>query len=194
MKKSLGKYWMHILCVSVLSLMMWSSAAFATTVLYLDLAKLIEASDVIVRGTIDSSEFKFDNERGNVMTHYTVTVNETYYGKTDKTLKFTQWGGMWKGMASRIPGDAKFDKGEDTILFLNESKGTLYLTALGQSKYSVKKVKGKTLVTRNLSDIGFFVEGDKVPEILGKEAETVELDSFIPELQSLIAAIKGGLK
>lgn len=195
MKKCPSPYRMRLVWVSlIVSSLFWASVASATTVLYMDLVKLIEASDVIVRGTVESSEFKYDEKRQNVMTHYTVTVQESFFGKTEKQLTFVQWGGMWNGNASRIPGDAKFNKGEDTILFLNEHQGTLYLAALGQSKYAVTKSKdGKRIVSRDLSDIGFFRQGDDIP-VISKDVETAELDAFVPELQSLIAAVKGGLK
>ena len=176
-------------------MLVWSGIASATTVKFLDLADLITVSDVIVRGTISNERFVYDEARHNVMTHYTVNVTTSYFGTTSKELEFVQWGGEYQGMVSRIPGDASFQRGEDAVLFLNEDKGTLYLAALGQSKYEVKTKAGVSTVTRALSDIGFLIEGEEMGRnIIHKEDETAELLSFVAEMETLIAAIKGGSK
>lgn len=179
--------------VCAIALLFSSTLAFAATVRYLDLASLIEESDVIVQGRVISHEYKFDDKRNNVMTHYTVAVDRTFLGKKTKTVKFVQWGGMWQGMMSLIPGDAKFEQNEEVVLFLNEHKGVNYLTALGQSKYAVKRTASDVTVERDLTDIGFFNDGEtQLPPITHKGIESISLLSFVAELESLVAAIKGG--
>ena len=180
--------------VCAMALFLSSTLVFAATVRYLDLASLIEESDVIVQGRVVSHQYKFDEKRGNVMTHYTVSVDRTFLGKKTKTVEFVQWGGLWEGMMAQIPGDAKFEQNEEVVLFLNEHQGVNYLTALGQSKYSVKRTANDARVERDLSDIGFFNDGETaLPPITHKGVESASLASFVAELETLVAAIKGGL-
>ena len=68
----------------------------------------------------------------------------------------------------------------------------LFLSALGQSKYRVVRT-GKTLnVQRELNDISFLVEGTAPTRMQARPDETVGYDSFVAELEALVAAMKGG--
>jgi len=163
---------------------------------YMGLVDLVEDSEVIVHATIAKHEYFSDESRnGQVMTRWTLDVKEGFHGaKSGEKIAFLQWGGIASdGMGHRIPGDAQFKKGEEVVLFLNRSEkdGKLYLTALGQSKYSIVRSKDDVQAIRDLSSVAIF-DGEQPQKIEHRHDEHRNYDSLRAELQSLVAALKGG--
>lgn len=183
--------------VMVLILLVLTSSASATVMKYMNTIDLIEASDVIVLGTItDREHFQDDSRDGQVMTRWSINVDRGYLGATkDQTVEFLQWGGIDSaGNVHQIPGDAHFERGEKVILFLHRAKRDqkLYLTALSQSKYSVLTEGSETRVFRDLSHVSFMGEGETPSKVGPRSNERATLASFEAEVMSLIAALKGG--
>ena len=173
--------------------LLWASAAAATVMLYADLARLVELSDVIVQGRVVDQDTFFDEKADEIATITTVEVDHAYLGKVGKTVAFRQWGGNHGELMAKIPGDAHFEPYEEVVLFLADGKGQYagmrYLVALGQSKYTVFRANGNALVTRDLHDLAFLDQSRN--EISARPSEHYELRNFVPELEALIAAIKG---
>lgn len=177
-----------------LTVAFWATTAAATVMVYFDLPKMIEESDVIVQGTVVSQKSSIDEQTNQPYTITTFKVQHAFLGKPGETLKFRQFGGPEPGgLKSRIPGDAQFEVGEECILFLVDGKaphiGMHFLTALGQSKYKVVR-DADAHVVRDFSGVAFYDNEKNVMQ--HRDGEVRALDSFIPELQTLIAGIKGG--
>lgn len=181
---------------AALFVVLWSTAVAATVMLYADLARLVELSDVIVQGRVVDQNTFYDEAASEVATITTVQVERAFLGDVDTTVKFRQWGGAYGDKVSQIPGDAQFDPYEEVILFLADGRGKYagmrYLTALGQSKYTVVRDGAEPFVVRDLHDLAFLDQGSN--EIAHRPSERLMLDAFVPELESLIAAIKGGAR
>lgn len=182
------------LVLAVLSLGLFVSTASATVMKYADLEKLVEISDIIVYAKVTDQKTYFDKQQNRIVTDTTFTVEQNFLGKVGDKVTIQQWGGTYKGKTLIIPGDAHFDQGEETIVFLHKGPdGVVALSALGQSKYSVVPTKEGKLVSRDLSDIGFLIGGpDSQQTIKHLPNETRSFASFVAELQSLVAGIKGG--
>ncbi len=173
-----------------------STSASATVMKYLDVADLVEESEVIVLGTVVGQKTLIDPVREQVVTRTTIRAKKTYFGPDSKEFTFQQWGGEWEGMLHKIPGDPTFTKGEEVVLFLNEGKGQyagLYLTAMGQSKWMVQRDGEKPLIFRDLTDLGLVFDESAI-DIEHKHREDDSLESFEAKLEALIAGIKGGSK
>lgn len=182
----------------VLAVVGIASTASATVMKYMGIVDLVEDSEVIVHATIANHEFFSDDSRdGQVMTRWTLDVKHAYHGAQDgEKIQFLQWGGIGPdGMGHRIPGDAELQKGQEILIFLNRSKkdSKLYLTALGQSKYSIVRTEKSVQAIRDLSSVAIF-DGEMAKKIAHGKAEERDYDSLKAELESLIAAIKGGAK
>jgi len=180
----------------VMTLISFTSVASATVMRFADLIMLVEISDTIVQGKVVKETFLKEKDSGDVVTRTEIEVSRTFLGKTQKTIVFQQWGGIMDGRTSGVPGDARFEIGEEVVLFLHTAKKEpgLFLSALGQSKYRVIRDGKNVNVWRNLDDMAFLVEGVMPTKLQAKEDERLGYDSFVAELESLIAAVKGDSK
>ena len=181
------------LFAAVLTLGLAVSSASATVMKYASVERLVEISDIIVHGTVTEQRTYFDSKQKRVVTDTTIQVERSFLGDISESITIQQWGGTYKGTTHHIPGDARFVPGEEVVVFLHTGDGVVALSALSQSKYSVKNIDGKKLVFRNLSDIGMLIEPDDGPKYLKHlPSETRSMKSFVAELEALIAGIKGG--
>ncbi len=173
--------------------LLWTANASATVMRYADMSRLIEISDVIVHGKIVEQKSFFDQERGHILTNTTVEVKHAFFGEVSQTVRFQQWGGTYEDKISYIPGDARFEPGEEVVLFLrygHPGDDRLYLSALSQAKYTVhRNQSGDALISRDLSDLSFVLPSDPTPVSGINERPTSE-QSFYATLQSLVAGIK----
>lgn len=179
----------------VMAVLAVSAVASATVMLYTDVARLVELSDVIVQGRVVDQHTFFDDDKNEIATITTVELDRVFYGEDiGKTVKFRQWGGEWGDRLARIPGDAQFAPYEECVLFLVDGKdefaGMRYLTALGQSKFTIVRHAGGAHVIRNLGDLAFLNPDDQ--SIRPKSDERYEYQAFVAELEALVAGIKGG--
>jgi hypothetical protein len=171
-----------------------ASTAAATVMKYFDLADLVEESEVIVHGTVVGQKTLIDPVRDQVVTRTTVDVITNYHGPKAETFTFQQWGGEWEGVTHKIPGDPDFVGGEEVVLFLNEGTGKFkgyYLTAMGQSKWVVRRDADQARIYRDLTNLG-LVRDEKALDIEHADLESNTFASFEAELEALVAAIKGG--
>lgn len=181
--------------VAALFVLCISFSAQATVMRYVDLAELVQISDVIVVGTV-SEKITLEEKDGKLVTDVTIAPTQTLLGGEQKTLTFRQWGGETAEKRSAIPGDARFEVGEEVIVFLRRADKApgLFLSALGQSKFQVIRTDKSTIATRELHDISFLRDGDGPTKIEHKPDESGNFEYLLIELESLIAAKKGGLK
>ena len=183
-----------LLFLFVLSGLLWATSAAATVAEYLDLAGLVDRSDLIVRGHIVDQQLFEDPKRDTMTTITTVKVAHAFHGTVGETVVFQQWGGQVDGLVWQIPGDAEFEPYEDVVLFLVEGRGEYagmhYLTALAQAKYTVFEHDDTTLDVRDLSTSALYNPDSRAVNPRGRETYTI--DSFVAELEALVAGIKGG--
>ncbi|GEM_PF-6293515 len=180
--------------VAFLVTLFFSAQASATTMVFADLEKMIEISDLIVEGTVVSQNTYVSEELGHVVTTTKIKTTTVFYGKEEASYSFTQWGGDYDGKMAHIPGDAAFKIGEKVVLFLatpkhKNEKGFLFLSLLAQSKYTVTNSGTKKMVTRDLSDVA-FVDPDTTT-FSKKGDDFYKYDVFVAELNAQIAGIKG---
>jgi len=170
-------------------------SAQATVMKYLELAELVQISDVIVVGTV-AKKIVSEDKNGQLVTDVTVSSSQTLMGGDQKSFTFQQWGGETAEKRSAIPGDARFVVGEEVVVFLRRADQApgLFLSALGQSKFQIKRTDTSVIATREIHDISFLRDGDGPTQIEHKPDESGNFEYLLIELESLIAAKKGGLK
>ena len=175
-----------------------ASMAWATVARLMSLEALVERSDVIVHGVVESQQSHWSDEYNLVVTRTTFDVKEALTGEvlSSKGFVIEQFGGTASGKTTMIAGDAHFHLGEEVVLFANEDRrdpgsGVYYLTSMAQSKYKIQRTRGsdETQVWRDLSDISFAPESGALQPM--SEAPSSER-SFFAHLRALIAGIKGG--
>lgn len=182
------------LLLSVLLVTLCATSVGATVMRYVDLARLVELSDVIVQGHVVSQSTHVDAETEKLWTTTTVRVDTAFLGQPGRTVAFEQWGGEKDGVRAAIPGDATFREDEEVLVFLvdgtGEFAGARYLAALSQSKFTVDRTGRKPVVERDFTNVAILDPDSGV--LAERSSKPIALENFIPELESLIAGIKGG--
>ncbi|AWV90485.1 hypothetical protein [Bradymonas sediminis] len=190
----------------VFAISLVASTASATVMKYADLEGLIEISDIIVEGSVAEQKVYFDEAQGRVVTDTTFKIERKFLGEVDSKVTIQQWQGTHKGITTQIPGDPNFDKGESVIVFLHRGPdGVVALSAMAQSKFSIFPTAQGKLVSRNFSDLSILLDDAALKKLVAPAKnepsagqivklpkETRSYESFVAELESLIAGIKGG--
>ena len=115
--------------------------AAATTVAPLTVEQKVDASDLVVRGTVESVWTEQD-DHGHIFTRALVKVTRVLKGEADVDDYVTveAAGGVLENLQMLVPGSARYSVGEDTLLFLTDkpSRGVYGTVAMGLGKYTVR--------------------------------------------------------
>lgn len=121
------------LCVAALA-----PLAQATTLQRLTFEELTDSSDMIVTGKVTRTWAAWDASRHYIWTHYEVEVAATQKGARTTTVQLSEPGGTAEGTSMTIAGTAKYNVGEEVMLFLNKMpNGMIRTTGWGQGKYTI---------------------------------------------------------
>lgn len=168
--------------------------AQATTAYYVTDKEQAELSSAVVVATIGSSVVKKHPSYKSIMTQTYIGIDEVLYGTAPSQVQIRQIGGTLDGKTLYLPGDARFKEGEKCVLFLHEKNGLWYLTAMEQSKYSLRYQKRLGWVMeRNLSE-GIVIRnsaGSLIPYEEPSEKPIKRLIDFKKQLKNLQT---GGVK
>lgn len=112
--------------------------AQATSMVRLTQDQLVDAADVIVRGTVIEVWTEFDAS-GHVWTHAQVDVARVLKGDPALgALVIEQPGGDWAGRVTTVDGAARFSVGEDAYFFVeNLDSGRSVTVGMFQGKFNV---------------------------------------------------------
>ncbi|AKU91599.1 hypothetical protein AKJ08_1986 [Vulgatibacter incomptus] len=159
-------------------LVVLAGPAHATVVRYLELKEQVDLSRLVVRARTGKTATTFVGKDGRPRTDRPFEILETYKGdrKAGETVRVRQLLGETGEERLSIPGDAVFVDGEEVVLLLDvDETGTAYLTALGQSMYTVKPGEFGPTLERSLGELAFYQGGQLIPG--GAEAP-IPLDVF----------------
>lgn len=127
-------------CTSALALFFGlQGSAGATSMVRLSTEQMTDASDLIVRGEIVEVWTEVD-DRGAVWTRAQVLVDDVLKGDAaTEAVVIDQLGGTWGGVTTAVQGAARFDVGEETVLFLDQlASGRLVPVGMYQGKFTVR--------------------------------------------------------
>lgn len=169
--------------------------ADATVATYMDTATMVEQSDMIVEAEVGAQTTGFDKKYNVATTRTALTVKRVLWApgvKKGQKLTIEQFGGTYEDITTVIHGDAKFQPGEQVIVFLRRGKKDVhYLTAMAQSKYQIKRTGSKIEVHRDFEGLVFYNPGPG--QKFRKIEEPPRLhQSLLAELETLIRSIKRG--
>ncbi len=112
----------------------------AATLRQFDLAGLSTEAHVIVRGRIEATEARFDEERGRIYSYTTVKVLERLKGDSEaEIITVQQLGGSAEGLTMTVPGSAVLSTGEEVVLFLRTDDRYHYLVGMHQGRFGVRR-------------------------------------------------------
>src|SRR5690606_37478934 len=88
-----------------------ASALCATSAIKLDIATLTEKSEVVIIGTVNSRESRWDADKTGIWTHHDVTVSETLKGEHLATRDVVIRGGMVGEIGQHVSGAGNLEDG-----------------------------------------------------------------------------------
>ncbi len=152
-----------------------AATAYAVVAVRLPLDDIVRDSTVIVRGKVQTSESFMDEELGRVFTRHTVAVAEYLKGSGKLEVTVVTMGGELENIGQLVPGETRFDKGEEVVVCLRPGRQHHVVVGMSQGKFRVVKRDKKLFLQRNLSGVKLVGEPQDRPK---KPEEEVPMDTF----------------
>ncbi len=122
------------------SLAVWSSRAGATSLVALDVAGLTDGSDAVVRGRVVRVESRWTRDRLRIVTDVEIAVDGALKGQPPRTVVVLQPGGQVGDIAQAVSGLARFQPGEEVLVFLERQGPERYaLVGMAQGKLRIER-------------------------------------------------------
>ena len=111
--------------------------SYATTVQRLDLEDLVKKARLIVAGKVTNSRTYWTGDGKLILTSYTIQVDESVKGQASHTVEVTAVGGKIGDLELQVSGMPSFQKGENAVVFIEQSGAYQTVVGLGQGKFTV---------------------------------------------------------
>lgn len=160
----------------------------ATVVRALSLQQKAELAPVILHGEVLSIAVKSDPHAARLETLIEVKVLEAIKGEVRAGQVVTLWqgGGELGEVKHHVPGQSRFTKGEQAILFLEPVPGgQLVEIGIGIGKYAIEKTATGTQVTHH-PKVGLAITEPGKPMRIEEATamEPVALDRFLTQVRT----------
>ncbi|MGC6416004.1 MAG: hypothetical protein ACON3Z_02685 [Bradymonadia bacterium] len=128
--------------LAIMLALLASSAAEAATVKWMPIGQLAQTSDAIVVARVEAVSSQLDGKQRAVRTRIKLNVTQRLKGLVETgTLWLEQLGGIVgegeSRIEQRVPGQAKFRKGERVLVFLQRIAGRWVVNGLSQGKFEL---------------------------------------------------------
>lgn len=135
--------WRHAVVVCALllcGLTLFPPPALATQVPYRTIGSLGSESPVVVRGEVSQVRTYWNDARTRILTEVSVRVSESYKGAPAGEVRIVQMGGELDGVRMTVAGSLEWNRGEDVVLFLEESlPGRYRVAGFSQGRFDVQR-------------------------------------------------------
>lgn len=170
--------------------------AHASIAVYQSNKDLALKSDEVVVGVVKARTSYVDEKKNTPYTLTTVAVKEWIKGQAgEKEITVRQMGGALGDKTMVVTGDARFDIGEEVVLFLKKGDGVRFLFAMAQAKFSIvlDPATSQRVVKREAKDlaVGEFNKDGKFEFVKPQQPlKPVLLKDFLAEIKDYIAGNK----
>src|SRR4051812_20754051 len=120
-------------------LLLTPMAAWATTMIALDLPALSRSAETIVHGTVTKVEAHLSRDGRRVSTQIDVEVKEAMKGEPGRAVTVIQPGGEVGDIGQLVSGTAHYTVGEEVVLFLERHGPNFRTVGMAQGKYRVER-------------------------------------------------------
>jgi hypothetical protein len=128
-----------------------ATSSFATTVERLGLEDLVKKARTIVVGSVTGSRTYWSADRKFILTDYTINVDESLKGNVPRTVVVTAVGGKVGDIELYVSGMPSFEKGENAVVFIEQSGAYQVVVGLGQGKFTITNGE----VANRVDDLSF---------------------------------------
>jgi hypothetical protein len=179
----------------LLTLLLLSVPANATTVLRISLEKMTQASDLIVYAEVLSAEpVAVEGNPRHIRTDVRLRVIQRLKGspQTGQNLVLELPGGRLGDYGMHVPGMPSFRAGEEVVLFLEKTAVNWALTGLGQGKFSVVVDSNRHRTVRRsfggLHFMGFDAEGRFQEMSAPVDPPSLPLQTLLERVRTILKA------
>jgi hypothetical protein len=148
---------------------------FATSVERLGLEDLVKKARAIVVGKVMASRTYWSADRKFILTDYTIAVDESVKGQSPRSMAITTVGGKIGDLELYVAGMPSFVKGEDAVIFVEQTGAYQTVVGLGQGKFTVTNGE----VANSLSGLSF-------PDGRPGNSVRMPLESFKSRIRSVL--------
>src|SRR5688572_6886225 len=101
---------------------LFAAGASASVIISRTIEQMIAEVPLVVRGTVGQVQSRWDDAHARIHTYAEIQVREVMKGSSSGSLIVRQPGGVADdGMAMDVSGTAKFQSGEEVLLFLEKA-------------------------------------------------------------------------
>jgi hypothetical protein len=178
------RHYLNVAVVMVLMTGLITIESQATTVLPLNLQKLVDISSSVIVGHVVNVHTEGQLKPRKIETVIQIEVDECLIGPCKPTLILRQLGGMYDFIDGRftqsVPGMPQYKIGERVVLFLEETDTKrLVVTGLAQGKFSVSDESESASLSRDLGGLHFVDASTKQPvDVGGLNVMSTRLDAL----------------
>ncbi len=161
--------------------------AFATTLVALDVEGLTRLSDVVVRAQVLESQARVTKDGARIVTDTELEVLEALKGAPARRLVAMQPGGVVGEIGQKVDATARFEPGEEVVVFL-ERRGDRYTVAgMLQGKWRVERSSGRA-VARPQTDGDALYLDPATHAPVPRPAESLPLDELTRRVKAALPA------
>ncbi len=164
-----------------------AAPALATTLVALDVEGLTRLSDVVVRAQVLSSQARITKDGARIVTDSELEVLEVLKGAPPKRLIAMQPGGVVGEIGQKVDATARFEPGEEVVVFL-ERRGERYTVAgMQQGRWKVERSGGKAVARPQTDGDALYLDPTThapVPRL----AEPLSLDELFRRVKAALPA------
>ena len=148
---------------------------FATSVERLGLEDLVKKARTIVVGKVTASRTYWSADRKFILTDYTIAVDESVKGQAPRSMSITTVGGKIGDLELYVAGMPSFAKGEDAVIFVEQTGAYQTVVGLGQGKFTVTN-----------GEVANSVSGLSFPDGRPGNSVSMPLESFKSRIRSVL--------
>lgn len=170
--------------------------AGATLIAPLDLRGMVSQADDIAVGRVESQRARWTADHTAIVTEVTLRVDRGIKGVRDgERITLLREGGEVDGMGMLVRGAARFEPGEEVLVFLERRDGTprqaqrssalvagsRWTVGMAQGKMRITSISGRRMAVRNIDGLAFLGRPPEEPAVR-------PLDELLTEIATLMQA------
>ncbi|HEV8132610.1 MAG TPA: hypothetical protein VGQ81_15295 [Acidobacteriota bacterium] len=121
------------------------SIATATSIRKLNFRQLVDESELVIYGRVLYTHSYLMPSRGWVLTDTRIEVLSPIKGRVSSVVTVTELGGVVGDIGMAVPGTARFERGEEAVVFLKNVGGKWRTAGLIQGKFAVVDEGGEKI-------------------------------------------------
>ena len=155
---------------------------WASVIIEMDLEALVEESDSIIEGRVETAFSQWDGNKRLIFTFTSIRVADPLKGERKRSLLVKQLGGKVGSLNMTVAGTPKFKEDSNVIVFLKDAgDGTFHVTGMNQGNYEIIE----EFAISNLSGVDLLnLETGLISET--SRMKTVRVDLFKQSIRELL--------